>query len=307
MKNKHLIIVGVVIVSLSLTITMLIWQYQSYNQTGKNIENFQWYLNPHNEYSDFTRYIYFANVPDDSKNYQDTFAITISPNLEHSIFATNESDRLKLFLTDENINAYRSRVRGTNISLTNEEIRKSIDGSVNDSSLLTLFVTDPSLKPRQKYTISISPKHFNIFNHFLGEPKKSITFVIKNAEDPNKPTYPEQYAEKFINSLLKSEFLEGNKKQQEAQSQACPFWTVNTDKFQSRKKEGTFETMAVRCSYFAQEDEDSNIGFTGEQITVEIYTPDFETGEQAFRDALAKDGFKESDKLRIVFVHKPKN
>lgn len=67
-------------------------------------------------------------------------------------------------------------------------------------------------------------------------------------------------------------------------------------------KSESFELVDYKCS---EEQEFKNKIPDGQDLTVDIFTKDFEQGKQLFRNWLKEHDLEESNKLRITYIHKP--
>ncbi len=74
----------------------------------------------------------------------------------------------------------------------------------------------------------------------------------------------------------------------------CPVRAIKSETYNNPN----FTVSDVYCAFARDE------GDLGEDVTVEIYTTDFEAGKQQFRDWLADNGLEESEKLRVEYMEK---
>lgn len=80
----------------------------------------------------------------------------------------------------------------------------------------------------------------------------------------------------------------------DARGEKCPIWELDSIEISS-----SVAITKYDCDFI------NTGGDLGEDVTVEIYTSDFEVGKQEFRDWLTEHGLEESEKLRVKYVHKP--
>jgi hypothetical protein len=170
-----------------------------------------------------------------------------------------------------------------------------------------IILQNDQLSSQKTLHIVFEPKRANIWAFFLGKPRKTLTYIADVPYQNNEANQDEFLINRYISDKLHGALAEDMARGQEEQKKACPYWSFRS--FDEEKIPLDFHILTVECSYFEQflpAGVGDRLSFDGEQITVEIYTPSIEDGKRAFREALAKDGFKESGKLRVVYIHAPK-
>ncbi len=218
------------------------------------------------------------------------------------IIRINGEEIIKQYMTIEYLDTYlqnHSQFANAIREIPKSEFLGSQVNSTKESRLAIVFLS--KVLAENDHFIEISSKKFNTWNTLLGPAKYRAEFrVVQDPLHMQSATY--------IDAMLEDHIIRIANKWQNNKTQTfeskCPVkylaYNFNSERPLYALKTSEYHFIEMLCSH-----EQLAID-NGEQITVEIYTKNLEDGKRAFREALAKDGFKESDKLRVVYIHVPK-
>lgn len=275
-KKKFLILLPILIVGI-----FLYFQYQQYSKLPDfNNVTYQ----PVNGADDIPINWRFTciNLPEEfaTIDVERQIGVRVNPYFEHKLTYLTQTDLYLQSLEKTNQKEVFSKIEGS------DEITSAVGEKIQP---IVERINDP-YEINTEYTVTIYYKKLNLFN--LIQPKTTImTFKTGESEEDEY----ESRASKLISTISSRPPKEAIQEMQE-QEKKCPVFTIRFD-----APEGNFKIKLVNCPFATYTDED-----LGEDVTVEIYTSDFEQGKQAFRDWLVENGLQESDKLRVEYIHKPK-
>jgi len=243
------------------------------------------------------------------EEFSSKYNIGITPDIQTKVMIFDMTNAIKTTLTKDYFEKYKKEHPdyAKAIESAPQDIIFDFDKKfgIESDSRVVLRVESP-YSIGQKYTLSLNRKTNNIWSYLLGAPSQTETNLAK-ADITGRPNNPiDAEIERYIISVFRSYFTRDLVEQEEQKKENCKYiigLDKNATNIYSRKPTIEFNYLKGRCaSIHADEDTPSS----GEAIWVNIFTSNLEDGKKAFQAALAQDGFKESDKLRVNYVYMPK-
>lgn len=245
--------------------------------------------------------------PYSTKQITDRYRVYSPENIQFHLEDYSEASHLKSIMTADALTKYKADHPGTSFEGVSDADILNLEGGTKDASP-HIIMQNGKYSSKQTFHIIFESKELNFWSLIYGKVHKTLTYIADVPYQNNEINQDESLINRYISNKIHGALVQDMAQGQEEQNKACPYWS-----FHALKKEADndlYSVERVNCSYFDHfrpEDAKYNLGFEGELIMVDIYAPNIEDGEKAFLTALAQDGFKPSDKLRVEYIHKPSN